>query len=246
MNRKYRRPETEAPRRLAPTSEAADIHGTAPDRGDDLEHAPGLSDGQFHQWPPGTELPLARKEFEFGDRRCFREELVDALCRLRDAPGSADAYPNLSAYIELLREDTEPYFRTSAGRTDVEQLLDESPDDRDGMHLKSFRRQQAAARRWAQSDQSAGHSLRSIKLPTAWPGLMCEAMAAYYLGQIAVSTFRREVAAARIPQPVAISPRRKAWLKEELDAWLMSRRASANGLVALDEPRRRPAPRTKP
>ncbi len=139
MSCEYHQPETEASRRkrranqpAAPTSEAAGIHGTSPDRGDDLEHAPGLSDGQFHHCPPGTELPLARKEFEFGDRRCFRDELVDALCRLRDAPGSADAYPNLSAYIELLREDAE-YFRTSAGRTDVEQLLDDSPDDRDGL-----------------------------------------------------------------------------------------------------------------
>lgn len=60
--------------------------------------------------------------------------------------------------------------------------------------------------------------------PSAWPGLLSEELAAYYCGQMSIALFRREVAAGRLPQPVALTPGRIAWVLEELDAWRLSRR----------------------
>jgi hypothetical protein len=45
-------------------------------------------------------------------------------------------------------------------------------------------------------------ALHPSKPPAAWPCLMCEVVAACCLGQIAIPTFRREVAAKRMPEPV--------------------------------------------
>lgn len=52
-----------------------------------------------------------------------------------------------------------------------------------------------------------------------WPrGLRCE-LAAGYLG-ISPSLFRQLVDAGKLPRPVAISPGRQVWLREDLDASL--------------------------
>ena len=54
----------------------------------------------------------------------------------------------------------------------------------------------------------------------AWaPRAMSEEVAAYYLS-LSVSSFRTEVACKRAPQPIWLTMKRKAWLKDDLDAWL--------------------------
>lgn len=54
----------------------------------------------------------------------------------------------------------------------------------------------------------------------AWPRALCEGWAAVYVGQLSVSAFRTEVGAGRIPAAVQITSGRKAWLIEDLDAYL--------------------------
>lgn len=52
-----------------------------------------------------------------------------------------------------------------------------------------------------------------------WPRGMRDELAAAYVG-LGLSTFLREVEADRAPRPVRLTPGRKVWLKEDLDAWL--------------------------
>lgn len=52
-----------------------------------------------------------------------------------------------------------------------------------------------------------------------WPRGLREELAAEYVG-LAPSTFRREVGARRAPRPVALTPGRQVWLREDLDAYL--------------------------
>ncbi|MBP0492842.1 transcriptional regulator [Roseomonas indoligenes] len=62
-----------------------------------------------------------------------------------------------------------------------------------------------------------------------WPPLMSEQLAADYCGQLSVGTFRTVV----VPEcpAVALSARRVAWAKEDLDGWIARRR----GVVAASE-----------
>lgn len=48
---------------------------------------------------------------------------------------------------------------------------------------------------------------------------MAEDDAASYVS-LGPSTFRREVAAGRLPKPIRLTTSRVAWLREDLDAWL--------------------------
>jgi hypothetical protein len=57
-----------------------------------------------------------------------------------------------------------------------------------------------------------------------WPRALCEDWAAVYVGQLSVSAFRTEVGAGRIPAAVQITSGRKAWLIEDLDAYLDGKR----------------------
>jgi hypothetical protein len=84
MNGKYHPPETQDQRRkigtdqtAAPAPGPAALQDSAPYRGNDLQRSPRVSDVQFDERRPGTELPPAGKEFEFADTRSFREELAD-------------------------------------------------------------------------------------------------------------------------------------------------------------------------
>lgn len=60
--------------------------------------------------------------------------------------------------------------------------------------------------------------------PPAWPRALSADLAASYvsLGQ---STWLREVKQGRAPAPVQITPGRRVWLREDLDAWLDRRSA---------------------
>jgi predicted DNA-binding transcriptional regulator AlpA len=58
--------------------------------------------------------------------------------------------------------------------------------------------------------------------PPWTPRALREDEAAYYVG-LSATTFRREVVPA--VAPVRVSPGRIAWLREDLDRWLDSRRA---------------------
>jgi hypothetical protein len=53
-----------------------------------------------------------------------------------------------------------------------------------------------------------------------WPRALCEDWAAACVGQLSVSAFRTEVGAGRMPAAVQITSGRKAWLIEDLDAYL--------------------------
>jgi hypothetical protein len=58
-----------------------------------------------------------------------------------------------------------------------------------------------------------------------WPPAMCEEWAAAYVGQLSVSAFRTEVKAGRIAAAVQLTAGRKAWLREDLDAYLDAKRS---------------------
>ena len=53
-----------------------------------------------------------------------------------------------------------------------------------------------------------------------WPRALSEDLAAAYVGQLSIGTFRAEVDAGRIPAAVQLTSGRKAWLIEDLDAYL--------------------------
>jgi hypothetical protein len=53
-----------------------------------------------------------------------------------------------------------------------------------------------------------------------WPRALSENLAAVYVGQLSNGTFRAEVDAGRIPAAVQLTAGRKAWLIEDLDAYL--------------------------
>ncbi|GAB0113729.1 hypothetical protein AcidC75_12530 [Acidisoma sp. C75] len=53
----------------------------------------------------------------------------------------------------------------------------------------------------------------------AWPRSLGEALAAAYVG-LSVSSLRSEVSAGRAPKPIRLTQKRRAWLREDLDAWL--------------------------
>jgi hypothetical protein len=208
MNGKYHRPGTQDTCRTncmdQPAAPAPDIHDTALDRGDELEAPPRLSHVRLRERPPGTAPPAAPKEFVhlFGNSGSFREEFEDALRRLGDAPESAD--DRMSAGPELPSEFAGAHLRPSAAHTDVGRMLNDPPYNPDDLRLKILLRQQSAARECAQLGQG-----KPSMLPAAWPGLMCEAIAAYYLGQIAVSTtiFARPAARHRGPPLVSLAQR---------------------------------------
>ncbi|MEP6827635.1 MAG: AlpA family phage regulatory protein [Aestuariivirga sp.] len=43
------------------------------------------------------------------------------------------------------------------------------------------------------------------------------------IGHISVTTIWRERRAKRFPEPVAISPNRKAWRESDIDSWIASK-----------------------
>lgn len=56
-----------------------------------------------------------------------------------------------------------------------------------------------------------------------WPRFMRRDKAAAYL-DLSVSLFDREVAGGHIPGPVPITATVKGWVRDDLDAWIDSRR----------------------
>jgi predicted DNA-binding transcriptional regulator AlpA len=253
MNRKYHWPETQDQRRkigtdqtAAPALRPAALQDSAPYRGNDLERSPRVSDVQFDERLPAPSCrrrgrsPSSRTRVLSG--RSSQTCCGDCVTRRRVLMGTPICRPTSNFCGSTPSPVPAPLQLEPTSNS----CLHGSPYEPDDLRLKNFQPQQAAARPPSPSGQGAGHARLCSKLSTAWPGLMCPATAVDFLGQIAVSTFLREVAAARIPRPVATSPRRKAWLKEELDAWRLSRRVSADGLASPDEPRREPAPRARP
>ena len=57
------------------------------------------------------------------------------------------------------------------------------------------------------------------------PAAMCRADAAAYVG-LSESTFARQVQQGSIPRPRQLAEKRVAWLRFELDAWLLARPVS--------------------
>jgi prophage regulatory protein len=61
-----------------------------------------------------------------------------------------------------------------------------------------------------------------------WPRVLRRELAAQYLG-MSPSLFTREVEAGALPAPISLVGSVKAWVKDDLDAWLEDRRAAQNG-----------------
>lgn len=52
-----------------------------------------------------------------------------------------------------------------------------------------------------------------------WPRGLRSDLAALYVG-LSTTTFRKEVAAGRAPQPIHLTEGRLVWLRDQLDSWL--------------------------
>jgi predicted DNA-binding transcriptional regulator AlpA len=77
---------------------------------------------------------------------------------------------------------------------------------------------------------------RRARLLPDWPRAMNEESAAAYVS-LSLSSFRTEVSKGRIPKPIKLTLKRKAWLRDDLDGWLdgLAGKIAASAPVEIDD-----------
>jgi hypothetical protein len=120
------------------------------------------------------------------------------------------------ANVELAKKLTEAKAILERGRTGLRRAM-AGPRSRHCRPGDPRARPPVPARLAARERHMSVAKSRGIP---GWPRALCEDWAAAYVGQLSPGTFRIEVDAGRIPAAGQLTAQRKAWLIEDLDAYL--------------------------